>query len=195
LHSYHSSRPRVDWNRCGQATVATLLDYHGLDPYGLKKPIHDENDGRRHWVDGEIIDRICADFPPDHLFGLLGTTPGQLAKALRFAGLEASWAASRDEGEGHQRIWEEVKRSVGARLPVIVIMDGGKLGGRPLAAHWGVIYRIEDSTVYLANTRNITMVPEARFLGAFKCWFMPPRFNHCAVFARPMTGDSSWSPQ
>jgi hypothetical protein len=185
----------VDWNRCGQAAVATLLDYHRRDPYGLKRPIYDEKDGRRHWVDGEIIDRICEDFPPDHFFGLFGTTPAQLAKALRFCDLEASWSASRDEGEGRQRIWEEVKRSVEARLPVIVIMDGGKLGGRPLAAHWGVIYRIEDSKVYLANTRNITMVPEVRFLGAFKCWFMPPRFNHCAVFAHPKTGDSSWLPQ
>jgi hypothetical protein len=63
LHSYHSSRPRVDWNRCGQAAVATLFDYHGLDPYGLNKPIYDENDGHRHWADGEIIDRICEDFP------------------------------------------------------------------------------------------------------------------------------------
>ena len=185
MHSYHSLRPRVDWNRCGQAAVAALLDYHGLDPYGLKKPIYDEKDGRHHWAGGEIIDRICEEFPPNHLFGLFGTTPGQLTKALRAAGLEASWVASRNEGEGRQRIWKEVKRSVEAGLPVIVIMDMGKLGGRPLAAHWGVIYRIEDSTVHLANTKNITMVPEARFLCAFKCWFMPPRFHHCGVFARP----------
>jgi hypothetical protein len=187
LHSYHSSRPWVDWNRCGQAAVATLLDYHRLDPYGLKKPIFDERDGRHHWVDGEIIDRICEEFPPNHLFGLLGTTPDQLAKALLFAGLEASWAASRDAGEGRQKIWEEVERSVEANLPAIVIMDNGTLGGRPLAAHWGVVYRIEDSIVHLANTKDITTVPEARFLRAFKCWFMPPRFHHCAVFARPTT--------
>ena len=184
LHSYHSSRPRVDWNRCGQAAVATLLDYHGLDPYGLKKPIYDEKDGRHHWSDGEIVDRICEESPPNHLFGLFGTTPDQLARALCSAGLEASWTASRNEG-GRKKIWHEVKQSVEAGLPVIVIMDMGKLGGRPLTAHWGVIYRIEDSTVHLANTENITMVPEARLLRAFKCWFMPPRFHHCAVFARP----------
>ncbi len=191
LHSYHSSRPWVDWNRCGQAAVATLLDYHGLDPYGLKKPIYDQKDGRHHWSDGEIVDRICEEFPPDHLFGLFGTTPGQLVKALWSAGLEASWVASRNEGEGRQEIWKEVKRSVEAGLPVIVIMDMGKLGGRPLTAHWGVIYRIEDSTVHLANTKNITVVPEARFVRAFECWFMPPRFHHCAVFARPKTVDAT----
>jgi hypothetical protein len=181
----------VDWNRCGQAAVAALLDHHRLDPYGLEKPIYDEKDGRHHWADGEIIDRICEEFPPNHLFGLFGTTPGQLAKALRSAGLETSWAASTDEGEGRQKIWEEVKRSVKANLPVIVIMDMGKLGGRVLAAHWGVVYRIEDSTVHLANIKNLTMVPEARFLRAFRCWFMPPHFNQCAVFTHLKTGGPS----
>jgi hypothetical protein len=177
----------VDWNRCGQAAVATVFDYHRLDPYGLNKPIYDENDGHCHWADGEIIDRICEDFPPDHLFGLFGTTPGQLGKVLRSAGLEASWAASTNTGKGRQQVWKEVKRSVEAGLPVIVSMDMSKLGGRPLSAHWGVIYRIGDSYVHLANTRNITMVPEGRFLRAFECWFMLPRFHHCAVFAHPKT--------
>jgi hypothetical protein len=190
LHSYHSSRPRVDWNRCGQAAVATLLDYYGLDPYGLSKPIYDENDGHRHWADGEIIDRICEDFPPNHLFGLFGTTPGQLGKVLRYAGLEASWVASTNTGKGRQQVWEEVKRSVEARLPVIVSMDMGQLGGHPLSAHWGVIYRVGDSYVHLANTKDITIVPEGRFLRAFEGWFMLPRFHHCAVFAYPKTVDS-----
>jgi hypothetical protein len=190
LHSYHSSRPRVDWNRCGQAAVATLLDYHGLDPYGLNKPVYDENDGRRHWADGEIIDRIGDDLPPDHLFGLFGTTPGRLKRALRFAGLDARWVASTNKGERRQRIWEAIKTSVEADLPVIVAMDMGRLGGRPLSAHWGVVYRIEDSNVHLANTKNVTMAPEARFLRVFECWFMSPRFHHCAVFARPKTDGS-----
>ena len=173
----------MDWNRCGQAAVATLLDYHGLDPYGLPKPVYDERDGLYHWDDGEIIDRIKEDFPPDHAFGLFGTTPGRIRDALASAGLEARVASSRGVSEG-QRIWEDVKRSAAAGLPVIVIMDVGKLGGRPFTAHWGVLYGVRDSTVHLANT-GMSTVPEELFLGAFRCRFMLPAFNHCAVFCRP----------
>ncbi len=183
LHSYHSSRPRVAWNRCGQAAVATVLDYHGLNPFGLKKPLYDTKDGRYHWDDGQIIDRITENFPPDNLFGLFGTSAGQLVRALTSAGLEAGAASSPETDKG-QTIWEEVKRSVGAGLPVIVIMDRRKLGGlRPFAAHWGVVYKVANSTVYLANTKNISRVAEARFMRAFHCRFMPAQFNHCAVFS------------
>ena len=173
----------MDWNRCGQAAVATLLDYHGLDPYGLPKPVYDERDCRYHWDDGEIIDSIKEEFPPDHALGLFGTTPGRIRDALTSAGLEAHTASSRRVREG-RRIWEDVKRSAAAGLPVIVIMDVGKLGGRPFTAHWGVLYRVHNSTVHLANT-GMSRVPEELFLDAFRCRFMLPAFNHCAVFCRP----------
>ena len=173
----------MDWNRCGQAAVATMLDYHGLDPYGLPKPVYDALDCRYHWDDGEIIDSIKEEFPPDHVLGLFGTTAGRIRDALASAGLEAHTASSRRVSEG-RRIWEDVKRSAAAGLPVIVIMDVGKLGGRPFTAHWGVLYKVEHSTVHLANT-GMSRVPEELFLRAFRCRFMLPTFNHCAVFCRP----------
>lgn len=184
VHSYYSSRPYVDWNKCGQAAVATLLDYHRLDPYGLEKSVYDARDGRYHWDDGEVIDRITADFPPDYFLGLFGTSGRRIRDALVSGGLEAESVSSRDAREG-RRIWEKVKRSANEGLPATVIMDRGKLGGRPFTAHWGVVYGVEDSTVHLANCKGLNTVPEARFLRAFRCGFMPPGFNHCAVFSRP----------
>lgn len=180
-HSYYSSRRPVDWNRCGQAAVATLLDYHGRDPYGLPRPEHDERDGRRHWHDGEVIDRISADHPPDQLFGLLGTTGRRISRALEANDLVTSVASSPSKHEGRY-IWERVKRSVRAGLPVIAILDRGKLGGRPLAAHWGVVYRIEGSSVHLASTSGVHTIEEITFLEAFRCRFMPCSSRHCAIF-------------
>ncbi len=70
-----------------------------------------------------------------------------------------------------------------AGSPVIVILDRRKIGGgRPFAAHWAVAYRVEDTTVHLANTSGVEAASEASFLHAFRCRFMPKPFNHCASF-------------
>jgi hypothetical protein len=184
LHSYGGSRPLADFNTCGQAAVAAVLDFHGLDPYGLDRPVYDEKDGRYHWRDERIVDRIKERFPPDNFFGLFGTSGGRIAKALANAGLEARVARSKDPDVG-RKIWEDVKRWANAGLPVVVTMDRGQLGGRPFAVHWGVVYLVAGSEVYLANNKGMPVVPEARFLRAFRCRFMPAAFNHSAVFSRP----------
>ncbi len=183
LHSYYGSRPVVDFNKCGQAAIATVLDYYGLDPYGLERPVYDANDGRYHWRDGQIIDQIKERFPPDNFFGLFGTTGTQIANALAYAGLETCVAYSADAGTGGE-IWKEVKRWANEGFPVVVIVDRGKLGGRPFAAHWAVVHKVVGSRVHLANSKGTPVAPESRFLRAFRCRFMPSQFNHCAVFSR-----------
>lgn len=193
LHSYDSSRRWRDFNACGQAAAATLLDYHGCNPFSLAKTVYDPRDGGRHWEDRRIIDRIKAEFPPDYFFGLFGTTPRRIAEALTScAGLQAtaSWSRSRTQGA---RIWREAKRWVGMGLPVLAVVDRGKLGGRPFAAHWVVVHRVVDSTVHLACIRNPATVSEDRFLEAFACRFMAPPFNHAVVFCRPADAEISAS--
>lgn len=189
LHSYDSSRRWRDFNACGQAAVATLLDFHNRNPFDLEKPVYDPKDGGHHWEDAAIIDRIKAEFPADYFDGLFGTTPRRITEALASAGLRAtaSWSKQSEEG---LRIWREAKAWIGTGYPMIAIVDRGKLGGRPLAAHWAVVYRVSDSAVHLANTKNVLTVPEDRFLEAFACWFMPPPFNHCVVFCCPTDGIS-----
>jgi len=187
LHSYDSSRRWRDFNACGQAAVATLLDYHDLNPYGLEKSIYDPGDGRHHWENDLVIDRIRAEFPPDYFGGLFGTTPGRLAEALTAAGLQATASWSSDPAEG-LRIWRKAKEWICAGFPVIAIVDRGKLGGRPFAAHWAVVYRVADSVTRLACTKNVAAVSEDQFLKAFACGFMPSTFNHATVFCRPAYG-------
>lgn len=182
LHSYHAARPE-DWNRCGQAAAATLLDHHGLDPYGLDRPVHDARDGRHHWRDGRVIDRISAEFPPDKLFGWFGTTGGRLREALCHAGLEARAVCSTGAAAGRET-WAEVKESVGSGDPVAAVLDLGELGGRRFAAHWAVVYGMEGSLVRLANCRGLGRVAERDFMRAFRGGSMPAGFRHCAVFAR-----------
>lgn len=187
LHSYAGTRRFADYNTCGQAAVAALLDYHALDPFGLRKTVHDARDGRYHWPDDRVIDRVKETFPPDNLFGLFGTTGDTIAEALAHAGLHARVASSADLQRG-RGIWESAKQHANAGNPVVAIVDRGKLGGRPFTAHWVVVHKVAGSRVYLANYRKGTttvVVPEATFVRAFRCRFAPAVFglNHCAVFA------------
>jgi hypothetical protein len=115
----------LDYNKCGQAAVATILDYYGLDPYELERPVYDAHDGGYHWRDDRIIDRIKERFPG-----------AQISRALAHAGLETRVAHSTDVGVGRE-IWEGVKRLANAGYPVVVILDRGMLGGCPFTAHWG----------------------------------------------------------
>lgn len=187
IHCYRAGRPG-GWNRCGQAAVATLLDYYGLDPFGLRKPVYDPKNGRRHWDPGEVVDCIAREFPPDHLFGLFGTTARRIDAALASYGLKVRVARSRKAAQG-RRILSDIKEFASSGSPSIVLLDMGKLGGRPFTAHWAVVCRAEGSAVYLANCgRRPTAVPEERFLSAFRCRFMPRGLNHCAIFAHPPFG-------
>jgi hypothetical protein len=142
------------------------LDHYGLNPYGLERPVYDELDGRYHLSDDQIIDRIKERFPPDNFFSLLGTTGDQIGKGLTDVGLQTHVAYSVNPSDGRE-IREDVKRWTNQGFPVIIIVDRGKLGGRPLTARWGVVYKVADSQAYSANSKGTPAVPEARFLRAF----------------------------
>ncbi len=66
--------------------------------------------------------------------------------------------------------------------PVITIVDRGKLGGRPFAPHWAVVYGAGEAGVRLANTSGVSVVPHEQFMKAFRCSFMPASLRHCAIF-------------
>ena len=86
LDAYANYRPDVDWNTCGQAAIATILDYHKVDPFGLPR-----SGGR--WRDGDIIDALKNDgMGPDVIFGR-GTSPPRIQEALQKYGLHAHGAA------------------------------------------------------------------------------------------------------
>lgn len=63
----------VGWNTCGQAAIASMLDYLGKDPFGLPRVVRG-SDGRMHWDNRAIINALqSAGFGPDVVFGF-GTT-------------------------------------------------------------------------------------------------------------------------
>lgn len=190
LHSYYGSRLLKDWNTCGQAAVAAILDYYGTEPFGLQRAVYDPQDERYHWRDGDAIEAVRERFPPDCLGGLCGTRPRQIRDALVHGGVEASVYSTAD-AEQRDQIWEMVKMSVLDASPVITIMDRTRLSGKPLVAHWSIVHKFSGGKVHIANTRGLGTVSERDYLEAFRCWYMPREFRNCAVF--PVAPDSTQS--
>lgn len=189
VHSYYSSRPFKDWNTCGQAAVAAILDFYGREPFGLRRAVYDPRDGRYHWRDGEAIDAVRERFPPDCLGGLCGTRPDRIKEALAHGGVEASISSSVDPGRV-DRVWEAVKTAVGAGRPVITIMDRMALCGKPFTAHWAIVHKFSGPVVHVANTRGLETVRERDYIEALRCWYMPREFRSCAIFPEDRSGSS-----
>lgn len=182
VYAYLNSRPGTDWNTCGQAAMATMLDFYHHDPYSLPRP-NIGADRRRHWDHGEIIDAlISAGFGPDVVFGW-GTTGFRLAGGLATNGLPAEVGYSGLFSSGWPELWRALQNYVGVGRPVPVLVDVGALGGSYYYAHWAIAYRIEAGTVYLAACPWMDgAIPQDTFLRAWGCWFLPYNLNHCSVW-------------
>jgi hypothetical protein len=185
VHCYRNYRPSVDWNTCGQAAVATMTDFWGLDPWGLARPRYDWQNGRYYWDDGAAVDSVKSVFPPDNIFGL-GSSGGLIRDALQQYGLSnAAVAWSGIFSTGWEDRWRELQNYLSWDLPVPVLVDVGALGGTWYTAHWAIAYRIADGRIHLgamSGLGNSTPTTD-EFLHAWHCWFLPAGYNHCGVYA------------
>lgn len=181
LHSYFSTASAGS-NICGQAAIATVLDYYGLDAYGLPRDRQDPRDGRLHWDNDAIIRKIASQFPPDVLWGLMGSSKELIVQALRNFGFRAQAGYSGVGSLGWGDQWEAMKRWVAAQLPVIALLDTGAIGGDFGQAHWVVVYRIDGNDVTVANWVRLPVIPVDQFLHAWHCQFLPLGSNHCGVY-------------
>jgi hypothetical protein len=175
FHAYSNWRPGVDWNTCGQAAIASITDFHGLNPYNLPR-------SGPYWDDGQAIDAIKAGgFGPDVVFGW-GTTGGRIRDALRSYGLKAEVGHSGFLFFGWEDQLKALRRSLSQRLPVPVLVDLGMLGGSAFSAHWPIAWKMEGGRVYLAACPN-PQPTEREFIDAWAARHLPYGFNHCGVYA------------
>ncbi len=183
VHAYANLRPRIDTNACGQAAIATMLDFYHKDPFQLPRTATDPTDHQSHWEDGAAIDAIkAADYGPNALGGLFGTTPGRIKDALTHFGL-ATELAYADEA-GSRRAWMDLNAYVSQGKPVPVLIDTTRIGGPPSGLHWAIVYRINGDNVFLGNWRREPFSVDV-FLAAWRCSQMPPfvrNYHYCAAY-------------
>ncbi len=167
----HNARPEVDHNTCGQAAAASVLAHFQAGPFAAGARLDD----------GDAIDRVREDFPPDVPLGL-GTSAHRIAAALRHFGLRAEVIHSGPFARGVARAVDRLTEHLALGIPGPVCVDDGALGNRAWSAHWAIALRIEDARVVLGNA-NAAVIPLDQFLTAWRCRHLPWPHHHCAVLA------------
>lgn len=176
LHSY-SNHTSAQWNECGQAAAAMILDHAELDPLNLPLTVADPADNRMHPDNDAFIDGLAKQDPPDVAFGLAGTSPQRLAQTLDADGMKAQVEFGDASGDltGLQ-LWTD------AGWPAAALVDGGTLWGKTLEMHWVVVYKIDDQDVYVGNPMaGNGVIPVEEFLKAWETPLVP--IHYAAVVA------------
>lgn len=181
LFAYRNTRPDKDWNTCGQAAMATILDFHKIDPFGLPR------NSAGHWNDGQIIDALINDgMGPDVVFGW-GTTPTRLAEALGRYGLGVTATSFIPFfPRSRSQLFADLRELLARDLPVPVLVSVSELGVPvPFGAHWPVAFKVENNRVHLAACPWNPTPTITQFISAWHAWFLPMGMNWASVRAVP----------
>jgi hypothetical protein len=184
FYSYINSRPGVDWNTCGQAAIASMLDFYGRD-LGLQRGPNG------HWDAGAAIDKVKGDgYGPDAPFGW-GSTPGRIRDALQHYGVPASTGSSGFFFSGWAEQWNRLLAYVYySAIPIPVLIDTGAVGGPAFGGHWTILWKMQYSTsgmlLYFGSWGSGWMsqpVPVETFLQAWAARHLPnDTLHHAAVY-------------
>lgn len=173
----------ADWNTCGQAAIASMLDYYHAD-LGIPRT------RGTHWSTWDAIDRVKElGFGPDVVFGW-GTTPDRIKNALTSLGVGADVGHSGLFFSGWAEQWNRLLAYVYySAIPVPVLVDMGMLGGPGFSAHWPIVWRMDYSAsgmrLHLANwspSWTSNPIPQEKFLQAWAARQLPLGMNHAAVY-------------
>lgn len=170
-------------NTCGQAVIASAVDYFGINPYKLQKRAG--ADGRYHFIPDEILGNVYRDFGPNWPVMNTVTVRETIMAAFSRYGLKSSEAyppAFSNGEDAKEWITEWISKY---RLPVIVLLDqGSKMFGsniKNFTPHWCTVFAYDNTYVSVATWEEIITVSWQDFMDAWHCWFLPYPNNYYAL--------------
>ncbi len=169
FYSYSNLKTQEN-ETCGQAALATLLDYFGLNPFNL--PRLRGQDGRPHFENETFVGALVRRYPPAKILSFRCTTPEQIENALLECGLHCERSAPDAYSDGQESRAELTDWIRKHRLPVLTLLDMPKLWPEHYKAytlHWGVIYSVGASGVAMASWHQNWAIEWPRFMASWHC--------------------------
>lgn len=173
---------------CGQAGVASMLDYWDVNPYRLPRvPTKLARDGRLHFPD-ELTGRVLADYPPANVFGIRFTVRETIIGALRKNGFTVDESYAEFNGDGsfeRDHLVEWLTKH--PKIPLICLLGLADAetnrDGWYESLHWGLIHAVSATTVWMASWHKVVPYTWAQFMAAWHCRLLPYPNNYYAIHA------------
>lgn len=151
------SAPKHVSNASGPCALGTVLHFHEIGWNHLPK----EKNGRP--VNNPFIEELMrwSETPNLPLSMFMGTTPDVMLKALRKAGLTASWYAHNKP----EATLELIKKQLAAQRPVIALIQNHETEEKSELLEWQVVFKILPDGIYTkywtrANAEHIWTIDE-----------------------------------
>lgn len=175
--SYDSYSQSAD-NTCGQAAIASAVDYYGLNPYNLQRKFKGA-DGRLHFMPDEILGNVFRDFGPNWPLMNCVTVRETIMSAFNTYGLKCDEGYTPAFGNGED-VRADLKNWMAANRPVIVLLDQGSkmFGGPAYVPHWCTVFGYDDNYVYVSSLGDMITATWQDFMDAWHCWFLPYPNNY-----------------
>jgi hypothetical protein len=137
-------------NCCGQAAVASVVEVMGKNTFkGSDKLM-------------ELFKYVYKWYPPDILWGSLGTSAQRIVSALKAFGLKKTislqlepWIFGGFSNPANVIAYKAYSKMVfsyvNAGYPAIIMVDNGKLGDDWHIYHWPVLYKASNIEAFLCN--------------------------------------------
>lgn len=169
LYSYDNLASQ-EGETCGQAAIATMLDYFDRSPFKLKRVVPGQ-DGRLHYDNTAFVGAITHRYPPTNYVAFKASPPELIVEALNGFGLHATRVLPPDGQAGDWARRELETWLARARHPLLALIDMQKwMPQAPwYSMHWAVIYACGPKGVSVASWHENHQIDWSVFMSAWHC--------------------------
>lgn len=182
FHSYDNHPERAD-NTCGQAVIASILDYLNLVPFAIERTELSHHDNELHYDSRALLDFIIHEHGPNWPVMNSGVTLRKtITRALgcysvKFEEIVKPPLTPRKVP--HERLIRFLSSGKG---PVIILLDAHKLGWGPrFSLHWAIAIGYNSEHVRIASWGKTYRIPWDLFMKAWRCWFLTYPYNYYQI--------------
>lgn len=170
-------------NTCGQAVIASLLDFLDKNPFELSRDFHSPIDDRHHYAPDEVLTKVVERFGPNWPIKGGMTVRKQIKRALTAFGIEFTEIKHPFLTPPKEAINRLICHVSSQQMPAIVLLDAHQLDKKAsrFTLHWAIVYAFDTRHVHIATWGKNIAVTWQTFIKSWRCKWITYPYNYYQI--------------